>query len=220
MTSISSGIEPQNGDATEHSCGGLLKLTGRAALPTPTMVRWPRTRATCAAIVSVGLTPTRSRTSSAPWPSVMSLMRLTASSPEISASSAPNVLAISSLSAEVSTATTVVAAAERLEHLDGHLAQASCADHHRGRTRPQQVQRALHGVVAGQPGVGERGRLARIQVAQRDQVARRRDEQIFGHAAVGAAEPARARASRASGSSSPSPGGSSCTARSPMGRTR
>ena len=23
MTSISSGIDPQNGDATEHSCGGL-----------------------------------------------------------------------------------------------------------------------------------------------------------------------------------------------------
>ena len=39
----------------------------------------------------------------------MSLMRLTASSPEISASSAPIFLAISSLSAEVSTATTVVA---------------------------------------------------------------------------------------------------------------
>ena len=34
MTSISSGMEPQNGDATEHSFGGLLKLTGRAALPT------------------------------------------------------------------------------------------------------------------------------------------------------------------------------------------
>ena len=94
MTSINSGIEPQNGDATEHSCGGLLKLTGRVALPTPTMVRWPSTRATCAAMASVALTATRSSTSSAPWPLVMSLMRLTASSPEIRASSAPNVLAI------------------------------------------------------------------------------------------------------------------------------
>ena len=32
MTSISSGMEPQNGEATEHSCGGLAKLTGRAAV--------------------------------------------------------------------------------------------------------------------------------------------------------------------------------------------
>ena len=38
MTSISSGMEPQNGEATEHSCGGLKKLTGSAAVPTPTMV--------------------------------------------------------------------------------------------------------------------------------------------------------------------------------------
>jgi hypothetical protein len=38
MTSISSGMEPQNREATEHSCGGLKKLTGSAAVPTPTMV--------------------------------------------------------------------------------------------------------------------------------------------------------------------------------------
>ncbi len=122
----------------------------------------------------------------------MSLMRLTASSPEISASSAPIVLAIFSLSSEVSTATTVVAEHERLEHLDGHLPQAAGADDDRGRSRPQQVHRALHGVIAGQPGVGERRRLTGIQVAQRNQVARRRDEEILGHAAVGAAEPTRA----------------------------
>ena len=66
MTSISSGMVPQNGDATEHSFAGLWKFTGRAALPSPTMVRCPSTRDTCAAIVSVGLTPTRSSTSSAP----------------------------------------------------------------------------------------------------------------------------------------------------------
>jgi hypothetical protein len=28
MTSISSGMDPQNGDATEHSFAGLLKFTG------------------------------------------------------------------------------------------------------------------------------------------------------------------------------------------------
>ena len=58
------------------------------------------------------------------------------------------------------------------------------------------MHRAFHGVIAGQPRVGERGRLPRIQAAQRDQIARRRDEEIFGHAAVGATEPARARLPR------------------------
>ena len=43
--------------------GGLTKLTGTAPPPRPTMVRWPRTRATCAAIRRVGSTPTMSRTS-------------------------------------------------------------------------------------------------------------------------------------------------------------
>ena len=36
MTSINSGIVPQNGDATEHSWGGLEKLTGKVALPVTT----------------------------------------------------------------------------------------------------------------------------------------------------------------------------------------
>ena len=36
MTSINSGIVPQNGDATEHSWGGLEKLTGKVALPATT----------------------------------------------------------------------------------------------------------------------------------------------------------------------------------------
>ena len=54
------------------------------------------------------------------------------------------------------------------------------------------MHRPFHGVIAGQPGVGERRRLAWIQVAQWNQVSRRRDEEILGHAAVGAAQPARA----------------------------
>ena len=119
-------------------------------------------------------------------------MRLTASSPEISASSAPIFLAIFSLSAEVSTATTVVAEHSALSTWMAIWPEAAGPDDHRGRARPQQMHRPLHGVIAGQPGVGERRRLTGVQVAQRNQIARRRDEQIFGHAAVGAAEPARA----------------------------
>ena len=84
----------------------------------------------------------------------------------------------------MSTATTVVAPAERSQYLDGHLAEPAGPDHHRGRARPQQVERPLDGVVAGERGVAERSGLAGIEVAQRNQEARRRDEQVVGHAAV------------------------------------
>jgi len=52
---------------------------------------------------------------------------------------------------------------------------------------------AAHGVVRGQPGVGQRGRLCRIEVAERDDEARRGDEQQGGHATV-APQPAARRA--------------------------
>ena len=119
-------------------------------------------------------------------------MRLTASSPDTSTSSAPMFLAIFSLSSEVSTATTVVAPAECIEHLDGHLPETACPDDDGGRARPEQMHRAFHGVIAGQARVGQRRRLTGVQVAQRNQITGRRNEQILRHAAVGAAEPARA----------------------------
>ena len=116
-----------------------------------------------------------SRTSSAPCPRVMSLMRVTAASPESSTSSAPIFLAISSLSAEVSTATMVVAPLSALQHLDGHLAEAAGPNHHRGRARPQQVERPFDRVVAGECGIAEWSGLAGIEVSQRNQESRRRD---------------------------------------------
>ena len=51
-------------------------------------------------------------------------------------------------------ATTVVARAERVQDLDGHLAEAAGPDHHGGRARPEQVQRPLDRVIAGERRVG------------------------------------------------------------------
>ena len=61
---------------------------------------------------------------------------------------------------------------------------------------PEQVHGPFHRVVAGQPGVAEGRGLARIEATQRNEVAGGRDEQVFNHAAVGAAHPPRARAAR------------------------
>jgi hypothetical protein len=74
--------------------------------------------------------------------------------------------------------------AERSHRLDGHLAQTADPDHHRGRARPQQVHRSLDGVIAGQPRAAERGGLARVEGAQRNQESRCRDQQVLSHSAV------------------------------------
>src|SRR6478736_5556310 len=50
------------------------------------------------------------------------------------------------------------------------------------------MHRSLYGVIAGEAGVGQRGRLPRIQITQRNQIAGCGDEDVLGHATVSAAE--------------------------------
>jgi hypothetical protein len=117
-----------------------VEVHGHSSTAEPDDLRWPGTRATCAAILRVGFTPTMSSTSSAPYPRVISLMRVRAASLESSTSSAPMPLAISSLSAEVSTAMMVVPPAEHSQDLDGNLPKPAGPDHHGGRARAKHVE--------------------------------------------------------------------------------
>ena len=80
------------------------------------------------------------------------------------------------------------------EHLDREVAEAAHADDDRGRARDELGQRRLDRVVRREPGVGQGDILDRVEVAERDEVPRARDEHVLGHAT-------RAPRSRATGSS-------------------
>ena len=54
---------------------------------------------------------------------------------------------------------------------DRHLAQAACADDHGRRPGCEKLTRTVDGVVARQRRVAERSSVARVEAAQRDQVA-------------------------------------------------
>ena len=181
---MSSGMKPQYGDATEHSCGGLKKLTGRAPPPRPTMVRWPRTRATCAGHPQgrVYADDVQHELRALPPRHVLDARdRLVARKQRLVRAHAPGdrELVLRGVHGDDGRGR-----AERTQDLDGHLAEAARPDHHRGRARPEQVERPLDGVIAGERRVGERGGLAGIEGPQRNQEARRRDEQVRGHPAV------------------------------------
>ena len=193
ITSISSGMVPQNGDATEHSCGGLAKLTGKRRVADPDDGEVPEHpchlcgHAQC----RIDADQVEDEFGALTLGDVLdALDRIVAGDQCLVGAHRLGDLQLVCRSIHRDNG---CRRGERLEHLDGHLTQAACADDHRRRTRPQQMHRTLHRVIAGESRVGERRRLTGVQVAQRNQVARRRDEEIFGHAAVGAAQPARAR---------------------------
>ena len=76
------------------------------------------------------------------------------------------------------------AAAQGPQQLDGDVAEASDADHHRGGAGPQVAQRALDRVVRRQRRVGERRGGRRVEVADRDRDARGREDDVLREAAV------------------------------------
>ena len=82
--------------------------------------------------------------------------------------------------------------AERLQELDGDVAEAADADHDRARPRPQQVQRAADRVVRSQAGVGQRRRGHRVEPVERHGEARGGHDHVLREPAV-AAEPGAAR---------------------------
>src|SRR5205823_5190132 len=68
--------------------------------------------------------------------------------------------------------------------LDPELPEPAGAEHERPRTGAEPGARMLDGPVRGQPAAAERRRLDRVEVADRVQVAPRRDAQVLGVAAV------------------------------------
>ena len=113
-----------------------------------------------------------------------------ASSPASTVASAPTSLASSSADSRVSTAMTC-RDGQRFEDLDREVAEAADADDHDGRVRRQLRQHSLHGAVGRQPGVGQRRRDHRVQVADRHQPPRIVHQQVLGHPAVDAEPDAR-----------------------------
>ena len=72
----------------------------------------------------------------------------------------------------------------RGEDLDRHVAEATGTDHERGRAGHEPVERSLDRVVRREARVGQRRGVDRVQVGERDDVARARDEQERRHPAV------------------------------------
>ena len=67
------------------------------------------------------------------------------------------------------------------EHLDGEVAEATDADDDGGRTRDELWQRWLDRVIRRQPRVRQRHVPDRIEISERDEVPRTRDDLVLGH---------------------------------------
>src|SRR5215472_7601822 len=81
---------------------------------------------------------------------------------------------------------------ERSQKLDRHLAEASGTDHHGSGVSSEQVKRPFDGVITGERCIGQRSSFSGIECSQRNQEARRWNEQVGSHAAVVTAKPAAA----------------------------
>src|SRR4051794_34287886 len=211
-TSASSARLPQFEKITGVSAGTDPKRMGNEPPPTPTIETWPPAATAPAARSRVASTPTKSSTSSAPRPPAARRTSGAVSGSASSVTAAPAAAAASRAAGRRSTATTRQAAGarlggrrrgvdrddatggERTQERDGDVAEPADADDDDARTGTQ-GQRAPDRVVGRQPGVGEGRGPDGIDVAEGDQVARRRDDHVLGEPAV----PAEARAAPADG---------------------
>ncbi len=65
------------------------------------------------------------------------------------------------------------------------MTQAADADHRARRAGPQERARAIDRVVGRDAGIGQRCRIDRIEIAERNEILACRYQQILGHAAIG-----------------------------------
>ena len=108
---------------------------------------------------------------------------------------------------------------QRAQDLHGHVTEAADADDHRARARDELVERELDRVVGRQRGVGQRRRVAGIEIPERHEQPWVGDEHVLGHAAVAAeATAGRARAAPRARTGSPARSGTGGSVRSPTAR--
>jgi hypothetical protein len=74
--------------------------------------------------------------------------------------------------------------AQCFQYLNRHLAETAGANHDGGRSWPEQVDRALHGVITGERSIGERSRFTRVKRAQREEKPRGWNDHVVGHPAI------------------------------------
>ena len=149
----------------------------------PTTVTSPSGRATCTASCIVASAPTTSSTTSAPRPPVASRISAAASSPAVDRDGrAAGRRQLQRRRALVDGDD--AGRCHRREQLDRHVTEAADADDDGARPGKELRQRAADGVVRRQAGVGQRSRLRRVEVAERDDEAGRRHEHQRRHAAV------------------------------------
>ena len=113
------------------------------------------------------------------------------------------------------------AGASALQDLDRHVAEPAGADHDRVRAGHELVQRALDRVVRRERRVGQRRRVARVELAERHSSRAAGHEQVLGHPAVATEAAAhRADLGRALAVVLAPSAGSARSARSPTARRR